>query len=105
VYPVTTRTTPHRVAERVSYDRAAAHAILDEAYVCHLAFTAPDGPRVLPTLVARIGDTLYVHGSTGSGPLLALPPVDLVVRAKRTAYAASFAVLRAELTEAAGRIA
>ncbi|OLE23001.1 MAG: GNAT family N-acetyltransferase [Actinobacteria bacterium 13_1_20CM_3_71_11] len=72
MYPVTTRTTPHRLAERVSYDRAAAHAILDEAYVCHLGFTAPDGPRVLPTLVARIGDTLYVHGSTGSGPLLAL---------------------------------
>lgn len=29
-----------------------------------------------------------------------LPPVDLVVRAKRSAYAASFAVLRAELTAA-----
>jgi nitroimidazol reductase NimA-like FMN-containing flavoprotein (pyridoxamine 5'-phosphate oxidase superfamily)/RimJ/RimL family protein N-acetyltransferase len=72
VYPVTTRTTPHRLAERVSYDRAAAHAILDEAYVCHLGFTTPDGPRVLPTLLARIGDTLYVHGSTGSGPMLAL---------------------------------
>jgi uncharacterized protein len=72
VYPVTTRTTPHRLAERVSYDRAAAHAILDEAYVCHLGFTAPDGPRVLPTLFARIGDVLYVHGSTGSGPMLAL---------------------------------
>jgi nitroimidazol reductase NimA-like FMN-containing flavoprotein (pyridoxamine 5'-phosphate oxidase superfamily)/RimJ/RimL family protein N-acetyltransferase len=72
VYPVTARTTPHRLAERVSYDRAAAHAILDEAYLCHLGFTAPDGPRVLPTLVARIDDTLYVHGSTGSGPMLAL---------------------------------
>jgi uncharacterized protein len=72
VYPVTARTTPRRLAERVSYDRAAAHAILDESYVCHLGFTAPDGPRVLPTLVARIGATLYVHGSTGSGPMLAL---------------------------------
>jgi nitroimidazol reductase NimA-like FMN-containing flavoprotein (pyridoxamine 5'-phosphate oxidase superfamily)/RimJ/RimL family protein N-acetyltransferase len=72
VYPVTTRTTPHRLAERVSYDRAGAHAILDEAYVCHLGFTTPDGPRVLPTFFARIGDTLYVHGSTGSGPMLAL---------------------------------
>jgi nitroimidazol reductase NimA-like FMN-containing flavoprotein (pyridoxamine 5'-phosphate oxidase superfamily)/RimJ/RimL family protein N-acetyltransferase len=72
VYPVTARTTPHRLADRVSYDRAAADAILDDAYVCHLGFTAPDGPRVLPTLFARIGDTLYVHGSTGSGPMLAL---------------------------------
>jgi uncharacterized protein len=72
VYPVTARTNPHRLAERVSYDRAAAHAILDEAFVCHLGFSTPDGPRVLPTLFARIDDTLYLHGSTGSGPLLAL---------------------------------
>jgi uncharacterized protein len=69
VYPATPRTTPHRLPERVSYDRTAAYAVLDEAYVCHLAF---DGPRVLPTLHVRIDDTLYVHGSTGSGPLLAL---------------------------------
>jgi uncharacterized protein len=69
VYPVTERTTPRRLAERVSYDRAAAYAILDEAYVCHLALP---GPRVLPTLHVRVGDTLYVHGSTGSGPLLTL---------------------------------
>lgn len=71
-YPVTARTTPHRLAERVSYDRPAAHAILDEALVCHLGFAAPDGLRVLPTLFVRIDETLYVHGSTGSGPLLAL---------------------------------
>ncbi len=72
MYPVTARTTPHRLPERVSYDRAAAYAILDEAYVCHLAFTAPDGPRVLPTLHVRVDDTLYLHGSTGSGPVLAM---------------------------------
>jgi len=29
-----------------------------------------------------------------------LPPVDLVIRARRSAYTASFAVLRAELTGA-----
>lgn len=29
-----------------------------------------------------------------------LPPIDLVIRPKRSAYAASFAVLRAELTDA-----
>ena len=72
MYQATARTTPHRLADRVSYDRAVAHAILDEAYVCHLGFSAPDRPRVLPTMFARIGETLYVHGSTGSGPMLAL---------------------------------
>jgi len=33
-----------------------------------------------------------------------LPPIDLVIRVKRSAYAASFAVLRAELTGAAGTL-
>ncbi|RLP90101.1 GNAT family N-acetyltransferase [Micromonospora sp. BL4] len=55
----------------MSYDRAAAHAVLDEAYHCALGFTVDGQPRVLPTLHVRIGDTLYLHGSTGSRPLLA----------------------------------
>lgn len=33
-----------------------------------------------------------------------LPAIDLVIRAKRSAYAASFAVLRAELTDAASAL-
>lgn len=33
-----------------------------------------------------------------------LPPIDFVVRAKRAAYAASFADLRAELARAASRV-
>ncbi|MFG2036909.1 bifunctional pyridoxamine 5'-phosphate oxidase family protein/GNAT family N-acetyltransferase [Dactylosporangium sp. NPDC048998] len=57
--------------ERASYDVELAHAVLDEAYVCHLGFVAGGEPRVLPTLHARVGDTLYLHGSTGSRPLLA----------------------------------
>lgn len=45
------------------------HAILDEAYVCHLGFVRDGAPVVLPTLFGRVGETLYVHGSTGSRPL------------------------------------
>ncbi|MEU8183068.1 bifunctional pyridoxamine 5'-phosphate oxidase family protein/GNAT family N-acetyltransferase [Micromonospora sp. NPDC049044] len=71
MYPPTARTTPHRSRDRMSYDRAAAHAVLDEAYHCALGFTVDGQPRVLPTLHVRIGDTLYLHGSTGSRPLLA----------------------------------
>jgi nitroimidazol reductase NimA-like FMN-containing flavoprotein (pyridoxamine 5'-phosphate oxidase superfamily) len=70
-YGRTGRTTATRLRERVSYHRAAAHAILDEAYHCHLGFVVDGQPRVLPTLHVRIGDTVYVHGSTGSGPMLA----------------------------------
>jgi nitroimidazol reductase NimA-like FMN-containing flavoprotein (pyridoxamine 5'-phosphate oxidase superfamily)/RimJ/RimL family protein N-acetyltransferase len=70
-YARTARTTPSRLRDRASYQRATAHAILDEAYHCHLAFTIDGEPRVLPTLHVRVGDTLYLHGSTGSRPLLA----------------------------------
>ncbi|WBB47019.1 bifunctional pyridoxamine 5'-phosphate oxidase family protein/GNAT family N-acetyltransferase [Verrucosispora sp. WMMA2044] len=71
MYPQTTRTTASRSRDRMSYDRIAAHAVLDEAYHCALGFTVDGEPRVLPTLHVRIGDTLYLHGSTGSRPLLA----------------------------------
>ncbi len=45
------------------------HSILDEGYVCHLGFVRDGSPVVLPTLYGRVGDRLYVHGSTGSRPL------------------------------------
>jgi uncharacterized protein len=71
-FPRTARTTASRDRDRVSYQRATANAIIDEAYLCHLAFTVGFAePRILPTLHVRIGDTLYLHGSTGSRPLLA----------------------------------
>jgi nitroimidazol reductase NimA-like FMN-containing flavoprotein (pyridoxamine 5'-phosphate oxidase superfamily) len=64
-YEQTPRTTATRYQSRVAYDRAAVHAVLDEALVCHLAFVLDDAPVVLPTVHARRGDRLYVHGSTG----------------------------------------
>lgn len=70
-YQKTARTTPRRLGERASYDADLVHAVLDEAYVCHLGFVVDGEPRVLPTLHARVGDTVYLHGSTGSRPLLA----------------------------------
>lgn len=71
MYAKTDRTTANRDRGRVGYERATAHAILDEAYHCALAFTVQSEPRVLPTLHVRVDDTLYLHGSTGSRPLLA----------------------------------
>ncbi len=65
-YPRTDRTTPTRYASRASYDRAAVHAVIDEALVCHVGFIRDGAPVVLPTVHARNGDTLYIHGSSGS---------------------------------------
>ncbi|CAL9363278.1 hypothetical protein SUDANB99_00688 [Streptomyces sp. enrichment culture] len=62
-------TIPTRGRPRASYDRELVHSILDEAYVCHLGFVRDGRPVVLPTLYGRVGERLYVHGSTGSRPL------------------------------------
>jgi uncharacterized protein len=69
---VTPRNMPTRYADRVGYDRPGAYAALDEALLCHLAFVVDGEPRLIPTLHVRVGDALYLHGSTGSGPMLAL---------------------------------
>jgi nitroimidazol reductase NimA-like FMN-containing flavoprotein (pyridoxamine 5'-phosphate oxidase superfamily) len=67
------RTTVRRIAERGVYDPAAIHAIFDEALVCHVGFVADDGqPFVIPCVHGRIGDRLYLHGSTASRMLRAL---------------------------------
>ncbi|MFF3652760.1 pyridoxamine 5'-phosphate oxidase family protein [Streptomyces sp. NPDC002181] len=75
-YEPTDRTVPSRSRERARYDRETVHSILDQAYVCHLGFVRDGAPVVLPTLYGRVGETLYVHGSTGSRPLLAAGRTD-----------------------------
>lgn len=68
--PPSERARVRRLPERGAYDRATIDAILDEALICHLAWVTDEGyPRVIPTIHARIGDTLYVHGSTASRTL------------------------------------
>ena len=62
----TARTRVRRVAHRGHYDRTTLHAILDEAYVCHIAFADEHGVHCIPTACWREGDHLYIHGSNGS---------------------------------------
>jgi uncharacterized protein len=63
---MSTRTKVKRAPARAVYDRAAIDAILDEALVAHLGFVDDGQPFVIPTLLARIGDTVYIHGSSAS---------------------------------------
>ncbi len=71
--PPTERTRVRRLPERGAYDRPTIDAILDEALICHLGWVTDEGtPRVIPTIHARVGDTLYVHGSAASSTLRAL---------------------------------
>ncbi len=68
----TPRTRPRRVPQRVSHERATIDAILDEAPICHLAIVDPGGfPVAIPTLHARVGDYVYLHGSAASRTLRA----------------------------------
>jgi nitroimidazol reductase NimA-like FMN-containing flavoprotein (pyridoxamine 5'-phosphate oxidase superfamily) len=60
------RTTVKRHPERGAYDRATIDAILDEALISHIGFVHDEQPYVIPTIHARDGNTLYLHGSPGS---------------------------------------
>jgi nitroimidazol reductase NimA-like FMN-containing flavoprotein (pyridoxamine 5'-phosphate oxidase superfamily) len=60
------RTRVQRAPKRAVYDRAEIDAILDEALVCHVGFVYEEQPYVIPMLHARVGDAVYLHGSTAS---------------------------------------
>jgi len=78
----TKRTTVKRHPERGVYDRATIDPILDEALICHVGFVADGQPYVIPTIHARDGDKLYLHGSPGSRMLRTLKEdIDLCVTA------------------------
>lgn len=67
----TERTTLRRLPGRGSYDRALVAQILDEALICQLGFVQDGSPMIIPTIHARVGDTLYVHGSVANRALRA----------------------------------
>lgn len=60
------RTDLRRHPERGVDGRAAVHAIVDEALVCHVGLVDRRGPVVIPTTYGRVGDTVYLHGSPAS---------------------------------------
>jgi len=60
------RTCVRRSANYAAYDQASVHAIVDAAYICHIAFQDAHGAHCIPTACWREGDHLYIHGSNGS---------------------------------------
>lgn len=67
----TPRSTIRRGARRARTDRAELYAVLDAGLVGHLGIALDGAPVVLPTGYGRVGDTLYLHGSTGAATLRA----------------------------------
>ncbi|MFM7736614.1 MAG: pyridoxamine 5'-phosphate oxidase family protein [Alphaproteobacteria bacterium] len=62
----TDRVRVRRLPARGAYDRTTIDAILDEALVCHLGLVEDGQPFVVPTIHARSGDLVYLHGSSAS---------------------------------------
>ncbi|HMO79648.1 MAG TPA: pyridoxamine 5'-phosphate oxidase family protein [Pyrinomonadaceae bacterium] len=62
----TDRTRVKRLPARGAYDRETIFAILDEGFICHVGFVIEGQPYVIPTGYARIGEDLYIHGSSAS---------------------------------------
>jgi nitroimidazol reductase NimA-like FMN-containing flavoprotein (pyridoxamine 5'-phosphate oxidase superfamily) len=60
------RTKVRRIPDRGSYDREVIDRILDEAVVCQVGIVEAGQPVVIPMAYARLGDSIYVHGSKGS---------------------------------------
>jgi len=71
-YTPTERTKVRRLSKRAVYDKTLVDEILDEGFLCHLGFSVHALPYVIPTLYARSGETLYLHGSGASRTLKTL---------------------------------
>lgn len=74
--------TVKRLPKRGHYDKETIFGILDEHFVCHLAWEVDGQPFLIPTAFGRKGETIYVHGSSKSRMLSALTdgrPLCLVV--------------------------
>lgn len=69
------RSDRHRVRrhpERAAYDRDSLFAVLDAAFLAHVAFALDGQPFVIPMLHARDGERILLHGSVSSRLLAAL---------------------------------
>ena len=67
----TPRTALGRHRERGRTERDDLYAVLDAGLICHLGVIVNDAPRVLPTGYGRLGDLLYLHGSSANASIMA----------------------------------
>jgi len=68
-YDVTKKTRLVRRNKNGSYDRATVHDILDSGLICHLGFIVDGQPIVTPTSYWRLGESVFIHGSSASRTL------------------------------------
>jgi len=59
-------TRVRQIPGRGQYDRETIYRILDDGFVCHVGLEEDGQPFVIPTLYARRGDEVILHGAPGS---------------------------------------
>lgn len=64
--PPSDRTRVRRLPELAEYDRARIDELLDSSSSCHIGIVVDGQPYAIPTLYARLGDELVLHGSVAS---------------------------------------
>ncbi len=62
----TNRTKVNRTPKRAVYDKETIYKILDETFICQIAFKIDEQVFIIPTAYGRKDDKLFIHGSTKS---------------------------------------
>lgn len=60
------RVRVRRIPKNARYDRESIHRVLDRGQIAHVSFVADGQPYCIPTLYARVGDEVLIHGSSAS---------------------------------------
>ena len=64
-FPINERNKVMRYPTRGVYEREAIHRILDDGLVCHVSFVMDGQPFLIPTIHARMGEQVLLHGLKG----------------------------------------
>jgi nitroimidazol reductase NimA-like FMN-containing flavoprotein (pyridoxamine 5'-phosphate oxidase superfamily) len=64
--PPSDRVRIRRVPANARYDTASVHRVLDRGRVAHVSFNDDGQPFCIPTLYARVGERVLIHGSSAS---------------------------------------
>lgn len=62
-YAVGRRNKIRQLSDKAAYDRQTIHQILDNALIAHVAFVEGGQPVIVPMLIGRDGETIYLHGA------------------------------------------
>jgi nitroimidazol reductase NimA-like FMN-containing flavoprotein (pyridoxamine 5'-phosphate oxidase superfamily) len=64
--PSNPRIKVRRKPKNARYDRESVNRVLDRGLVAHVSFAIDAQPYCIPTLYARVGDQVLIHGSSAS---------------------------------------